>query len=222
MPDETQELKQRGVFCIETVWYGTEDKTSMRPVLEALRDSYMSVPVVYRSAVTQDELKHNLMEWKSLDARQYPILYLGYHGEAESIVLGERGFFGKSEITIEQLAQGLAGECKDRVVHFGSCSTLDVDDELIEHFLNQTGASAISGYRESVEWTESVAFDVLYIQMMQYGGGRALTPNVMKSIRDGNTKRWGLCQEDGRYGRSPYFDLGEHLGFKLEIGGGLR
>ena len=169
MSDETEERKKRGVFCIETVWYGVEDKTSMRPVLEGLQDSYCRVPVVYRSAVTKGELIHNLKEWKSLDPRKYPILYLGYHGESGAIVLGEHDFFGKSEISIEQLAQGLAGECNNRVIHFGSCSTLDADDELIQHFLDHTAASAISGYGKEVEWTESLAFDVLYIRMMQEG-----------------------------------------------------
>ena len=219
MSDETEELKKRGVFCIETVWYGVEDKTSMRPVLEALQGSYWRVPFVYRSAVTEGELIHNLKEWKSLDPRKYPILYLGYHGESGTIVLGEHDFFGKSEISIEQLAQGLAGECNNRVIHFGSCSTLNADDDLIEHFLDQTAASAISGYGGVVEWTESLAFDVLYIKMMQEGGGQALTPTVMGSIRDGNTKRWGLCQKDREFGRSPYFDWGQHLEFRLEVAG---
>ena len=217
MSDETEERKKRGVFCIETVWYGVEDKTSMRPVLEGLQDSYWRVPVVYRSAVTEGELIHNLREWNSLDPRKYPILYLGYHGKSGSIVLGEHDFFGKSEISIEQLAEGLAGGCSNRVVHFGSCSTLDADDELIQHFLDRTEASAISGYGEKVEWTESLAFDVLYIKMMQEGGSMSLTPTVMRGIRDGNTRRWGLCEEDGGCGRSPYFDLGQHLGFRLEV-----
>lgn len=217
MSDETKEPKKRGVFCIETVWYGSGDKTSMRPVLEALQDSYLRVPVVYRSAVTKDELEHNLKEWKSLGPRRYPILYLGYHGEAGSIVLGERDFFGKSEISIMQLAQALAGECKNRVVHFGSCSTLDIDDELIQHFLDQTGASAVSGYRGTVGWIESMSFDVLYLKEMQTGGGNSLTPFVMRGIRDGTTSRWGLCEEDGGSGRSPYFDWGEYLGFQLDV-----
>ena len=219
MADEQQE-KERGVFCVETVWYETPDKTSMRPVLEAMEDSYLNVPFLYRSAVTQDEFQHNLREWTSTfneEERNYPILYLGYHGEAEKIVLGEHGFFGRSEISIEQLAEGLAGKCKNRVIHFGSCSTLDAADELIEYFLDQTECSAISGYSKRAEWTEAMALDVLYIKMMQYGGGKALTPTVMKSIRDGNTQRWGLCEEDNGFGRSPYFDLAKHLGFRIEL-----
>lgn len=210
--------KKRGVFCVETVWYETEDRTSMRPVLGAMAGSYLHLPVVYRSAVTRDELEHNLKEWKWLNPKEYPILYLGYHGDVGSIVLGEQGFFGRSEISIEQLGKGLAGECKNRVVHFGSCSTLNADTQLIQDFLRETGASAVSGYQEEVEWTESMAFDVLYLTRMQYGGGQSLTPNVMRSIRDGTKTSWGLCRRDGGgYGRNPYYDWGKHLGFRLVV-----
>ena len=210
--------KERGVFCIETVWYGTEDKTSIRPILEAMHDGYLHIPFLHRTAVTQDELRHNLEEWKSLEAVEYPILYLGYHGEAGRVVLGEQDYWGNSEISLEQLGEGLGeGSCTNRIVHFGSCSTLDVEEERLESLLAHTGASAVSGYDQEVEWTESVAFDMLYIKMMQSGGGLTLTPNVMASIREGNTKRWGLIEENGGYGRSPYFEWGQFLGFRLEV-----
>ena len=210
--------KQRGVFCIETVWYGSGDKTSMRPILEAMQDGYLRIPFVHRTAVTPDELKYNLEEWKSLEARQYPILYLGYHGEAGQIVLGKQDFWGKSDISLEQLAEGLGrGQCANRIVHFGSCLTLDVEDERVGSFLEHTGVSAVSGYQSEVDWTESVAFDMLYIKMMQFGGGAALTPTVMASIREGNRSRWGLLEANGGYGRSPYFKWGQFLEFVLEV-----
>lgn len=73
--------KRRGVFCIETVWYESEDHTSMRPLLELLRDGYLRVPFVHRTAITKSEFTAYLMEWLTLEAKRYPILYLGYHGE---------------------------------------------------------------------------------------------------------------------------------------------
>lgn len=54
--------KSRGVFCIETVWYETEDHTSMRPVLELLRDGKLRVPFVHRTAITKDEFTFYLSE----------------------------------------------------------------------------------------------------------------------------------------------------------------
>ena len=132
-------------------------------------------------------------------------------------MLGSKDYFGDSEVDLEQLADGLGDACTNRIVHFGSCSTLDVEKERISSFIEHTGVSAVSGYAAEVVWTESVAFDMLYIKLMQSGGGQSLTPTVMKSIRDGNTSRWGLLEEDGGYGRSPYFEWGESLGFRLEV-----
>lgn len=211
------EYKQRGVFCVETVWYGRGDTTSIRPILEAMHEGYLKVPFVYRTAVTSDELRAYLQEWKSLSYLKYPILYLGYHGAEGHIVLGEQDFWGNSDISLEQLAEGLGDKCDNRVVHFGSCSTLDVEGRRIRSFLRNTNVSAVSGYREEIDWMESVAFDMLYIQMMQFGGGKPLTQTVMAGIRNGNSTRWGLMQRNGGYGISPYFRLGEHLGFRLEL-----
>ena len=88
-----EEPKHRGVFCIETVWYASEDHTSMRPMLELLRDGYLSTPFVHRTAVTKDEFSFYVEEWLSLKAQEYPVLYLGYHGEGGSIDLGGKAMW---------------------------------------------------------------------------------------------------------------------------------
>ena len=210
----------RGVFCIETIWYGTEDHTSMRPVLELLRDGQLRVPFVHRTAITKDEFTFYLTEWLSLDSRKYPILYLGYHGEKGYIDLGGKGYMDETVLGLHDVGGRLADGrgCKNRVVHFASCSTLDVDEEDIEGFLEETGASSISGYSETVDWVEAAMFDMLYLKEMQSGGGIALTPVVMRSIRDGNNQRWGLLERNSRFGESPYYDLAKHLGFRVEVG----
>lgn len=215
------ETKRRGVFCIETVWYETEDHTSMQPVLELLRDGQLSVPFVHRTAITKDEFTFCLMEWLSLDSREYPILYLGYHGEEGCINLGGKGYIDETVLGLHDVGVRLVdgGGCKNRVVHFASCSTLDVDREDVETFLEQTGASAVSGYSKSIDWVAAAMLDMLYLKEMQLGGAMALTPVVMRSIRDGNTSRWGLLERNSRFGESPYYDLSKHLGFRLEVMG---
>lgn len=211
--------KRRGVFCIETVWYETEDHTSMRPALELLRDGYLKVPLVHRTAITKDEFTACVMEWLALDARAYPILYLGYHGEEGSIDLGGGGYVDENELGLHDVGARLAdgGGCENRVVHFASCATLDVGEEDVGRFLEETGASAVSGYSETVDWVAAATFDLLYLKEMQTGGRAALTPFVMHSIRDGNVSRWGLLEKNSRFGESPYYDLAKHLGFRLEV-----
>ena len=167
--------KSRGVFCIETVWYETEDHTSMRPVLELLRDGYLRVPFVQRMAITKDEFTAYVMEWLALEAREYPILYLGYHGEKGSIDLGGRGYVDENELGFHDVGARLVdgGGCRNRIVHFASCATLDVDDEDIEVFLEETGASAVSGYSKTIDWVAAATLDMLYLKEMQSGGRTA-------------------------------------------------
>ena len=212
------ESKHRGVFCIETVWYETEDGTSMRPVLELLRDGYLAAPFVHRSAVTKEEFGFYLNEWLSLSAREYPILYLGYHGERGSIDLGGKGYLDETELGFHDVGARLSdGACRNRVVHFASCSTLDIEEDDVAIFLSETGSSAVSGYSEEVDWVEAATFDMLYLKQLQFGGNVSLTPTVMRGVRDGNKRRWGLLERSSEFGESPYHDLAEHLGFRLEV-----
>ena len=53
------------------------------------------------------------------------------------------------------------------IIHFGSCSTLDVHDNKLNGFLHQTGALAICGYKTDIEWLESAAFDLLLLGFLQ-------------------------------------------------------
>ena len=67
-----------GIFCIENVWYGDDDRTSCRSMLQLLEDLY-KVPYVCRDAVTREELFYYLTRWKRMK-KDYPVLYLGFHG----------------------------------------------------------------------------------------------------------------------------------------------
>ena len=191
----------------------------MRPILELLRDGYLRVPFVHRMAVTKNEFTAHMMEWLALEPERYPILYLGYHGEKGLIYLGGEGYTDEMELGFHDIGERLAegGGCKNRIVHFASCATLDIDGREVEVFLDGTGATAVSGYSETIAWVEAATFDTLYLKEMQSGGAAALTPKVMRSIRDGNASRWGLLEKNSRFGESPYYDLAKHLGFRLEV-----
>ena len=116
--------------------------------------------------------------------------------------------FDIAEVLIEY------GGCKNRVIHFASCSTLDVESQELSEFVDLTEASAVSGYKLDVDWAESTAFELNYLQSIQYGGGVALTPAVMKMVRDGSGKHLPLI---GGRGAGPFIQLGKHLGFVLKV-----
>lgn len=218
------EPKHRGIFCLETVWYDSEDQTSIRPLLEMLRDCYLEVPFIHRNAVTLDAFRHHIAEWLSLDPTKFPILYLGYHGETDFLQLRPpriEGGHHKDDLIDTQLSlpevadilHGLGG-CENRLVHFASCSTLDVSDDDLALLVDAVEASAISGYGEEIDWLASTAFELNYLQSLQYGGGKTLTPNLMQKVRNGDGNHWPLF---GKRGDGPLVELSKQLGFRLQV-----
>lgn len=216
--------KQRGIFCLETVWYGPEDQTSIRPLLEMLRDCFLEIPFIHRNAVTLDAFKHHIAEWLSLDATKFPILYLGYHGEDGLLQLRPPRIEGglneddliDTRLQLAEVADILHGRggCENRLVHFASCSTLIVSDKDLASIVDYMEASAISGYGEEVDWLASSAFELNYLGSLQYGGGKTLTPNLMRNVRNGDGNHRPLF---GKSGDGPFVDLSEQLGFRLQV-----
>ena len=67
------------------------------------------------------------------------------------------------------LAEIIDGRGSGRILHFSSCSTLDIDQEgEIKQFLKRTKVKAVCGYRNDVDWLESAAFEVLLIEALAY------------------------------------------------------
>ena len=93
-----------------------------------------------------------------------PILYLAFHGKSRAIWLGERR---ENSLNLSELAELLDGSCRGRVIHFGTCGTLDIHGREINTFLRQTGALAVSGFKKDVDWLRSAAFEILVIDGLQ-------------------------------------------------------
>ena len=201
-----QRPKTRGIFCIETVWFDASDGTSVRPMLELLRNSYLNVPFIHRNAVTKDEFFFHICKWTELKPSDYPILYLGYHGEAGSIYLAdsEEVYDDENRIEFYEISQRLEGKGGNRVIHFSSCSTLDLSSKESREFLKMTGASAVSGYKKEIDWMESAALDILFLEQLQYRGKENLTTNVMQTCKNNLMK-------------PPYSELRKSLGFQIMI-----
>ena len=192
----------RGVFCIETVWLEDRDQTSVRPMLQFLRDFHLQVPFIHRTALTMKELNFNLERWLEIEQEpEYPILYLSFHGRVGQLELED-----DSRIGFGDVGAYLAERCENRVVHFASCGTLNLDTAEAHNFLQETGASAVSGYAEPcVDWIQSMALDLMYLELMQYDDDQELTPYIMQNCRV------TLMNE------RPYVGLRRHLRFKLHV-----
>ena len=213
------DARLRGIFWIETVWFGGTDKFSMRPMLQWLHDAY-GTPFLCRDAVSVEEFFLHLNVWKELKCGsgegdvQYPILVLAYHGDSDGILMAEQ--LGESDvddddlpfIQLKEIADFLEGSCKNKVVHFASCSTINVANSTIGEFLETTNASAVSGYSKEIDWTWSMAFDLLYLEAIQRAPHKYLSPTRMKEVSDYlKDKTW-----DEPY---PYDAVRERLGFDV-------
>lgn len=211
---------RRGIYCVETVWFDPASNMSMRPVLDFLRARF-NTPYVHRNAITKDEFLAHLDLWSLLDTAaqdiQYPILLLSYHGTAEGIVLREvsedelewddeleHPIFPDDCIVSLQEISDVVGNCHNKVIHFASCSTVDVGNDVVEDFLDATNASSVSGYREDVLWGDSLAFDMLFLEKVQLAPHIRLTPKIMKKVSDDLKE-------------PPYSQLREELGFSLRV-----
>jgi len=168
-------MQRKGIFCLEGDWWGVRDRTTVEPVfrlLEAHGD--YRVPYIHRDIGTREEFEHYLSKWTLARLKDFPILYLGFHGDRGLIRVGE------GEVQLEQLADLLQGKCSGRVIHFGSCSTLDVHGAKLNRFLRRTKALAICGYRSEPDWLQSSALDILLLGEMQYV---AMTKVGMNRVR---------------------------------------
>lgn len=193
--------QERGIYCIETVWEDANDRSSVRVLLELL-ESYCGAPFSHHDAATTNEFHYYLNEWLRQGDERYPILYLAFHGSKEGKIWFKT-LDGKSDlVNYEVIYDRLENQCQNTVVHFAACSTLrDMDTR---KFLRRTAASAVSGYKEDVYWIQSAAFDLLYLEELQYHGQKSLTRNVAEQV-----KKRILASGD------PYAGLRKHLKFEM-------
>jgi hypothetical protein len=188
--------RRKGIYCLEVgEWFDNmKARTSVEPVLQLLRDSPSRVPYIHRDIATETELRFYLLKWLQGKHRDYPILYLGFHGSPGRIHLRKEN--GRTtEMDTDDLFAMLTGRCHRRLIHFGSCSVLDLHGHTVNRYLRDSGAIAISGFKHDVDWLESSIFELLYLGELQENEfTRSGVAAVNRRIR---TKAAGFCQRLG-------------------------
>lgn len=136
--------------------------------------------------------RQNLDKWKQNQFDSHPILFLAFHGLQGKIRIGDQRKT-ENQIDLNTLGEHLRGACKDRIIHFGSCDTLSLHGRQLTRFVKTTGALAVCGYRETVDWNQSAAFELLVLAAMQDGArnpiGRrlrswAIGPGLRQALAD--------------------------------------
>jgi len=153
--------KEKGIFCIEGMWEkDLRDKKSVYPILDLLQ-RVEDIPFIYKDAAISGEFEFYLKKWTQQRYKEYPILYLAFHGLESCLMLGDGNY------ELEDMSNILAGKCDGTIIVFGSCNTLSIDKRYIKNFLYKTGALAVCGYGVDVAWTESSAFELMLLSVLQ-------------------------------------------------------
>jgi len=187
---------RKGIFCLEGDWWGDMKRTPTvehaLTLLNRLPPYY--TPYIHRDVATRAEFVHYLSKWRQGKHGDYPILYLAFDGGEGTVQFGDLRK-PENEIRLEDLAQLLEGACRGRIVYFGSCDTLNQHGNRLRSFARRTDALAVCGFRRSVDWLTSMAFDLLFMRQAQYN---AFTISGAQAIRRHVTKEAaGLARELG-------------------------
>ncbi|MDD9961169.1 MAG: hypothetical protein OXU70_03625 [Gammaproteobacteria bacterium] len=128
-------------------------------------------PFIFRGAVeSRAKLVKYLKEWSSRKDWKYPILYLSAHGSHREISINDPRGVGFDMMDLRTISRVVADHnynMEGALVHFGTCSTLDIDPAEVQKFFRDSGVTAISGYNRDVSWVESLAFELLYLCSLQ-------------------------------------------------------
>lgn len=158
----------KGIICFETgefAKYSTKNQFAALPLLEFMKQA-MSIDYIYRQIATRQELEYYLK--KIGDKRfqnNFDVIYFCFHGEPGSLFLTQNG---KSLVSLDDLAEMAAPyeSFLHRHIHFGSCETLNCDDEIIRRFKRNVGAKTVSGYTESVDSTAAFINELAYFHQI--------------------------------------------------------
>lgn len=158
----TAKRLKKDIFCIEGDWnINLKDKTSIRTALDFLQHN-ANVKYIHRHCSTNGQMEYLLKEYALKRYDNYSILYLSFHGEPNYLKIGRNNI-----LTLEELGDMLEGCLKNKILHFGSCKTLNVSKARINKFLEKTKALAVSGYTKEIDFVPSTFFDMLFFERCQ-------------------------------------------------------
>jgi len=150
-------MARPGVMCLEGEWTrDLTDHSSVRPSLELL-ERLEVIDFAHRDVATVPELTEYLNRWTLKKHQRYGVLYLAVQGSPGPVMIGD------SRLSLDDLAVPLERRCRGRVIYFGRCSSIDLEDQTLDAFLRRTRARAVCGYSTEVDWGESAAFDLLLL-----------------------------------------------------------
>jgi len=205
-----QDVQPYGIYCIEREW--EKPAWTASPPLKALA-AHHGVPYDDMTGIsTGDAFLEALSGWTKLSG-SFAILYISSHGFPGGITVGDDPV--RDTVRLGQMADLLEAANVDNggcLVHFGTCSTQKLVGTGFSDFRERTGFEAISGYRRDVDWIKSMAFDLLYLDLV-------LATAMRRSKRHQPLDADFMETVAGELEERSWYGLGMSLGFGIETGG---
>jgi hypothetical protein len=180
---------KKHVVCLEGEWYGWKDRSSIRPMLEAL-ERVTGSNFHLRPCFSRDQLAKELLEIGKRPS--FGLVDISVHGEPGRLYIGSDRT--GERVSLEELADmaddGLAG----RILSLSGCDTLRCSQRRIDDFMGRTNVRMLTGYTRYVDWVEAAAFQFLFLGAWTY----YKTPGAFKNAL-----------------HRRYPDLIERLGFRV-------
>jgi hypothetical protein len=169
---------QKDVFCLEGDWHKNLLKqNSVQAALEFLKQN-RKINYIHRHCGTIENLQHYAKQWQLKRYSNFSILYLAFHGKPGIILINNK------QVSLDELAGILGSNCRDRIIHFGSCETLNTDKRHIKRFLKRTNALCVCGFGKRIGFIEGSVFDILLIDMFQeYKDVRKVYKSITTNFR---------------------------------------
>ena len=150
------------IFCLEGDW--TADlrcKQSIKSTLDYLENCF-NIKYIHCKCVTKEQLYYYLKEAMKAKYRKYSILYFAFHGTPDYIDVGD------DDVSMSDIMEFCKGKLHNRIIHFGSCSTLKIPLCYINEFKEETGTISLSGYKKDMDFTPSTVLDILLFEAWQF------------------------------------------------------
>ena len=174
---------QKHVYCLEGDWdKDLRDEASVYTALMFLQQN-SGIKFIHRDCGTKENLSYYLKTWKQKKYTPYSICYFAFHGKPGHIRIGTE------LVSLDELAEMMKGSCRGKIIHFGSCETLNISRKEIQKFLDKTGAICVCGFKKEIDFLEGSILDMILIDMLQDYVDISLVEKDIKKIYSGLVRK---------------------------------
>jgi hypothetical protein len=173
------------ILALEGEWEkNPKHKTSIEAALRFIKD-VCKYDYHHRRVALKEDFFFYL---KKAKYKHFAIVYLAFHGSEGCIYLGDK----KQVLSLNEIAESCGSCLEGKIVHFGSCSTLNLSQDDLLDFKKGTGAKHVSGYTTYVDFVDGSIFDIAYFTWLGEYIKTGYVDNRLKKEYPGLYERLGF------------------------------